>query len=264
MLSVALFDRAVAHALERVGIDADGQVDVADGSGKAEASAEAVQRDHPGADGRRDVAGTEPEREARDNKAEPQECLQQDVHALTAVVESLLRHAFRLSADELSGELHEELHIVLVEAQDFADQREDAGARRDEQGDDWVEDEDDAEDVVHRLQRLCAECLVEEQELIGVERHCRQEQQEKRHCIDPMEVDEPLLMALDVGYALRHQCSPFPFSSSSCFFLPVRPLTAARPSTPTSAPAPASLPSGRTTSFQMSMETGVLLCGLNP
>ena len=138
VLGVALLDRAVAHALERIGIDADGQVDVADGSGKAETSAEAVQRDHPGADGRRDVAGTEPEREARDDETEPQECLQQDVHALTAVVKALLRHAFRLSADELSGELHKELHIVLVEAQDLADQREDAGARRDEQGDDWV------------------------------------------------------------------------------------------------------------------------------
>ena len=262
MLGVALPDRAVAHALERIRVDADGQVDVTDCCGKAEAGADAVQRDHPGADGRRDVTGTEPEREARYDETEPQQRLQQDVHALTAVVEALFRHALRLLANELCRELHEELHIVLVEVQDLADQRHDAGTRRDEQGDDRVQDEDDAEHVVHGLQRLCTESLVEEQELIGVERHRRQEQQEKRHGVDPVEVDEPLLMALDVGYVLGHHFSPFPFSSSS--FLPLMPLTAARPSTPTSAPTPATLPSGRTTSFQMSMETGVLACGLKP
>ncbi len=245
-VGVVYFDGAILHAVDGVGVGDEGQVDMADGAGKTDAGAKAMQGNHPGADAVIDKAVTEPQEGAGADEGGPGGQLQGDVHAFAAVVEALLGNAFGVLADEFQGELDEEGHILAVELEDFGEHAPDA-LPGSEQADNRVQHEENSKEAMRILQGFRTEHVVEEPEGIGIEGQSRQKQHEEADGVDPMQIHEAFRMAFDVFLVDEHHLSPF-------LRIAVR---AVSPNTPAIAPTLASCPTGRTKSFQMLMEDGV-------
>lgn len=208
-VGVGCFDGAVLHTVDGVGVGYEGQVDMADGAGKTDASTEAMDGNHPGTDAVIDKAIAEPEQGAGADEYGPGGQLQGDVHAFAAVVEALFRDAFGVFADELQREFDEEGDVLAVEFEYFGEHTPDAFAGRD-QADNGVQHEEDRKEAVGVLQGFRTEHIVEESKGVGIEGQRRQKQHEEADGINPMQVHESFGMALDVFLVDDHlTCPPF-------------------------------------------------------
>ena len=208
-ICVVCFDGAVLHAVDGVGVGYEGQVDMADGAGKADAGAEAVQGNHPGAKAVINKSFAEPKQGAGADEHAPCGQLQGDVHAFTAVVEALFRDAFGVFADEFQREFDKEGDVLAVEFEYFGEHAPDTFASRN-QTDNGVQHEDDRKEAVGVLQGFRAKHIVEEFKGVSIEGQRRQKQHEEADGIDPMQVHESFGVTLDVFLVDDHLiCPPF-------------------------------------------------------
>ena len=195
--------------MEGIRIYHRGQIDVTDSTGKGNCGTEAVQRNHPGANAAVNDTLTEPQHGTGNHQHSPRGKLKGNVHALAAIIESLLGHIFRVHTDKFHGELHEEGNILAVELKDFREHAPDTFPRRN-QPHNGVKYKDYGKEAMRILQGRRPEHIIEETEGIRIQGQSRQKQHKEADGVNPMQIDKAFRMAFDVVFIHQHLiCPPF-------------------------------------------------------